>query len=109
MGGSGAHHLVLSIFHGPFTTSDLWIVIGFLGQTLFFMRFLIQWIASEKQGRSVMPDVFWHFSLAGGLVLLAYAVYRQDPVFIMGQGIGLFVYMRNLMLVRRTRALEKGV
>lgn len=78
-----------------------WLVLGFLGQALFSMRFLIQWIYSEKHKKSVIPTAFWYFSLAGGLTLLSYAILRQDPVFIMGQGMGLFVYIRNLMFIRK--------
>lgn len=79
----------------------LWIGIGFLGQAMFSGRFLVQWLASERAKRSVVPLAFWFFSLAGGVTLLAYAIYRQDPVFIAGQGAGLFIYTRNLMLIRR--------
>lgn len=77
----------------------LWLSIGFLGQGLFFMRFFVQWIASEKKGQSVIPNAFWYFSLGGGLVLLAYAIYRQDPVFMMGQSTGLLIYSRNLFFI----------
>lgn len=80
----------------------LWLGIGMLGQVLFFMRFLVQWIVSEKAGRSIVPDVFWYFSIGGGVILLAYAVYRMDPVFILGQATGLLVYVRNIVLLRRT-------
>ena len=83
-----------------------WLVLGFMGQALFSMRFLIQWIYSEKHKRSIIPTAFWYFSLGGGLTLLSYAILRQDPVFILGQGMGLFVYVRNLMLIRK-EALEK--
>ena len=76
-----------------------WIMVGFLGQALFSMRFLIQWIMSERARRSVMPIAFWYFSLAGGVVLLTYAIYRRDPVFMLGQGMGLVVYARNLWLI----------
>jgi lipid-A-disaccharide synthase-like uncharacterized protein len=99
----GAHHAVLALFQGPITLDDLWIMIGLIGQTLFFMRFVIQWIVSEKTGKSVVPEVFWYFSLGGGFVLFAYAFYRQDPVFMLGQGVGLFVYVRNIMLVHRAK------
>ncbi len=78
-----------------------WLILGFLGQALFSMRFLIQWIYSEKNKRSMIPTAFWYFSLAGGLTLLSYAILREDPVFIVGQGAGLFIYMRNLMLIRK--------
>jgi lipid-A-disaccharide synthase-like uncharacterized protein len=80
-----------------------WIGVGFLGQALFSMRFLVQWWASERQKRSVVPVAFWYFSLAGGATLLGYAIYRQDPVFIIGQMGGLFVYLRNLLLIARER------
>ncbi|MCO5073576.1 MAG: lipid-A-disaccharide synthase N-terminal domain-containing protein [Rhizobiaceae bacterium] len=82
------------------TMATIWLGIGFLGQALFFMRFFVQWIASEKSKRSVIPNAFWYFSLAGGLVLLSYAIYRRDPVFMLGQFTGLFIYIRNLMLLR---------
>jgi lipid-A-disaccharide synthase-like uncharacterized protein len=74
----------------------VWISIGVLGQTLFFMRFFVQWLATEKAGRSVVPKSFWFFSLLGGLTLFSYAVWRQDPVFMIGQGAGLFIYLRNI-------------
>jgi len=80
-----------------------WLVLGFLGQALFSMRFLIQWVYSEKQKRSIIPTAFWYFSLAGGLTLFSYALLRQDPVFILGQGLGLFIYIRNLMLIRKEK------
>jgi lipid-A-disaccharide synthase-like uncharacterized protein len=98
-----AHHAVVSLFSGDFTGNDLWLIIGFGGQILFFMRFLIQWIVSEKNKKSTIPDVFWYFSLGGGLILLTYAIHRQDPVFIMGQSVGLLVYIRNIMLVWQER------
>lgn len=84
-----------------FSNESLWIITGFIGQSLFFMRFFIQWLASEKAGRSVVPNAFWYFSLSGGLTLFAYALWRQDPVFIIGQGTGLFIYARNLHFIRR--------
>ena len=83
------------------TTEQFWLSIGFLGQAFFFSRFLVQWIASERRKESVVPVSFWFFSIGGGLTLLTYAVYRLDPVFILGQGAGLFVYCRNLYLIRR--------
>lgn len=85
------------------TDPVFWLATGFLGQLLFTSRFLVQWIASERSGRSVIPDAFWWLSLAGGGTLLAYAVWRGDPVFILGQGGGLIVYLRNLALIRRAR------
>lgn len=78
-----------------------WVAIGFLGQAFFSARFLVQWLASERVQRSVVPLAFWFLSLGGGATLLAYAIYRRDPVFIVGQGSGLFIYFRNLILIRR--------
>ena len=82
-----------------------WLVLafGFGGQALFSARFLVQWIASERAGRSVVPVLFWYLSLAGGITLLAYALYRGDPVFILGQMFGMVVYVRNLWLIRKER------
>ena len=81
----------------------IWLGIGFAGQSLFFSRWIIQWIASERKAESQMPIAFWYMSLLGGLIVLAYAIHRRDPVFIAGQGIGVFVYLRNLMLIYKTR------
>ena len=83
------------------TAEHFWLTIGLLGQAFFSMRFLVQWIASERKGESIVPLSFWFFSLGGGLTLLVYAIYRRDPVFIIGQGAGLFVYSRNLYLIQR--------
>jgi lipid-A-disaccharide synthase-like uncharacterized protein len=85
---------------------SFWLVIGFAGQILFFGRFLVQWLHSERRGRSVIPVSFWYMSLGGGLLLLAYSIYRRDPVFIAGQTVGGFVYVRNLVLIRRHRAAQ---
>jgi lipid-A-disaccharide synthase-like uncharacterized protein len=79
----------------------LWLVVGFAGQLLFTARFLVQWISSERQKRSVIPVGFWYLSVAGGVTLLAYAIYRLDPVFIAGQATGVFIYARNLYFIRR--------
>jgi lipid-A-disaccharide synthase-like uncharacterized protein len=78
-----------------------WYVAGFLGQLLFGSRFLVQWLASERQGRVVVPGAFWYLSLAGGVALLIYAIHRRDPVFAIGQAGGLLIYARNLALMRR--------
>ena len=80
---------------------QIMIVVGFAGQGLFAMRFIIQWLSSEKQAKSVIPVAFWYFSIGGGTVLLLYAIWRQDPVIICGQGLGLFIYLRNLYFIRR--------
>lgn len=84
-------------------TENIWLIIGFAGQALFTMRFLVQWLYSEKKGRSLIPTAFWYFSLGGGLTLLSYAIYRLDPVFIVGQSTGVFIYARNLHLIMRER------
>lgn len=82
------------------TVMSLWLGIGFLGQSLFFMRFFVQWIVSERSRKSVVPKAFWYFSLLGGMTLLAYAIHQRDVVFMVGQASGLLIYARNLMLVR---------
>ncbi len=82
---------------------QLMIIVGFAGQGLFAMRFLLQWLTSEGEGRSVIPIGFWYFSIGGGTVLLLYAIWRKDPVIICGQGLGLFIYLRNLYLIYRPR------
>ncbi len=82
---------------------QLMLIIGFAGQGLFAMRFIIQWLKSEGEGRSVIPLAFWYFSIGGGLVLFLYALWRQDPVIICGQGLGLFIYLRNLFLIFKER------
>jgi lipid-A-disaccharide synthase-like uncharacterized protein len=89
--------------HLSIERETLWLIIGLLGQGLFFMRFFVQWIASERQKKSVVPDLFWYFSLAGGTVLLTYALYKQDPVFILGQGLGLLIYLRNIHFVKKAK------
>lgn len=82
---------------------SFWIALGFLAQAMFMMRFVVQWLASERAGRSVIPIAFWFFSVSGGSLLLIYAIKRQDPVFIAGQGLGLVIYFRNLWLIFRER------
>jgi len=81
----------------------LWTIIGFLGQAFFSMRFLLQWIFTEKARKSVIPEMFWYFSMLGGVTLFAYALHRQDPVFIVGQGAGLLIYSRNIYFVWREK------
>ena len=80
---------------------EAWLALGFLGQACFASRFLVQWLVSERAGRSVVPRAFWYLSIAGGSIVLCYAIWRRDPVFIVGQSAGLFVYLRNLILLRR--------
>ena len=84
----------------------VWLAVGLAGQVVFSLRFLVQWIQSEKRRRSVIPVVFWYLSLAGGLTLLSYAIHQKDPVFIMGQAAGVFIYTRNLQLIGRERRLS---
>ncbi len=78
-----------------------WVALGLAGQLMFSMRFIVQWIASEREGRSTFPIAFWYLSIAAGLILFVYALYRRDPVFILGQGVGIFIYSRNLWLIHR--------
>ena len=81
-------------------TSQFWLVVGFIGQALFSARFVIQWLATEKNRKSVVPLAFWYFSIAGSLTLLAYALFRKDPVFVLGQMFGVFIYLRNLYFIK---------
>lgn len=85
------------------TPETFWIGLGFLAQAMFSARFMVQWYASERAGRSIIPVSFWYLSLAGGILLLSYAIWRKDPVFILGQSTGSLVYFRNLYLIRKTR------
>jgi lipid-A-disaccharide synthase-like uncharacterized protein len=87
-----------------FSSEHFWLAVGFLGQILFGMRFIVQWIVSEKRRESVIPIAFWYFSIGGGLLLFAYSIWRLDPVFIMGQSLGVFIYARNLYLIHRQPA-----
>ena len=80
---------------------NFWIILGLFAQLLFFMRFLVQWIVSEKKKQSTIPVSFWYFSIAGSVLLLIYSIYRKDIVFILGQSVGSFIYMRNLILIYR--------
>jgi lipid-A-disaccharide synthase-like uncharacterized protein len=85
--------------------SQYWLyALGFAGQSLFALRFIVQWVASERKGESIIPIYFWYLSLIGSMILLVYAIFRHDPVFILGQSTGFIVYMRNLMLIYRKRA-----
>ncbi len=86
----------------------IWAIIGFSGQALFASRFIVQWIHSERVGRSEIPFVFWLFSLGGGAILLIYAIHIANPVFIVGQGAGLFVYLRNVQMLLRERRRTAG-
>ena len=83
-----------------------WVLLGYVAQIMFTMRFVVQWIATERARKSVIPVAFWFFSIGGGLLLFGYALYIRDPVFILGQGLGLFVYLRNLYFVYRERGAK---
>jgi lipid-A-disaccharide synthase-like uncharacterized protein len=91
------------------SVEQIWTGVGFLGQALFTGRFVIQWLASERARKSVIPLLFWYFSIGGGATLFAYAIYREDPVFIVGQGAGLAIYLRNLWLTRREKRASLDV
>ena len=82
---------------------DVWVIIGLVAQAMFMMRFVVQWIASERVGRSIVPVAFWFFSIAGGTMLLVYSIVREDPVFIAGQSLGLLIYFRNIFLIFREK------
>ena len=97
-------NMVGSYLHDVFVTRlDWWVLLGFVAQAFFTARFAVQWLASERAGKSVIPLAFWWCSIGGGLLLFVYALYRRDPVFILGQGFGVFVYLRNLQFVLRER------
>jgi lipid-A-disaccharide synthase-like uncharacterized protein len=84
----------------------VWLIIGFLGQIMFFMRFLIQWFVSEKKRKSVIPISFWYFSIIGGVLLLGYSIFRRDPVFMLGQSMGVVIYSRNLYLIHKKHQVD---
>jgi lipid-A-disaccharide synthase-like uncharacterized protein len=101
-------HTLLDWFDVDGLSEFIWVMIGLCGQLLFTARFLVQWIASERVRRSVVPVMFWYFSISGGLVLLIYAIYRRDPVFMLGQGMGIVIYARNLWLIHAERKRNAG-
>ena len=90
-------------YNGLSTKELIWIIVGFVAQFMFMMRFIMQWIYSERARRSIVPEVFWYFSLLGGALLLAYAIHRTDPVFIAGQSLGLLIYSRNISFIWREK------
>lgn len=101
---------LLDWFHSVFVMQfDFWIILGFFAQAMFMMRFVIQWIASERVGRSIVPVAFWFFSIGGGVLLLIYAIQRKDPVFIAGQGLGLIIYFRNLWLIFKEKRRDPAI
>ena len=100
--------MISSLFTNLTNLELIFMIIGFLGQGLFASRFIIQWIYSEKKGKSVIPIQFWYLSIFGGLGLLVYAISRQDPVIIIGQVFGIFIYTRNLYLIYNKKSHEKN-
>ena len=88
--------------------NTFWLVLGFLAQGMFSARFLVQWLASERAKKSIVPLPFWYLSIAGSVLLLAYALYRKDPVFVVGQSAGIFIYGRNLFLIYRERKMSQA-
>lgn len=86
---------------------DAWVALGLCAQAIFFLRFLVQWVASERARQSVVPEAFWYLSLFGGLLLLVYSIHRRDPVFILGQSTGSAIYIRNLILIRRSKGARR--
>ena len=88
------------------TSEHIWLMVGFGAQAMFSLRFLIQWVATERAKKSVVPMAFWYFSFLGGSLLLSYAIYREDPVFIIGQAAGLLVYSRNIYIIKAEKAKQ---
>ncbi len=86
-------------------SENFWIGLGLFAQVMFSARFFVQWMASEKEKKSVVPVAFWYLSIVGAALLLTYAIYRRDPVFILGQSAGFLIYSRNLMLIKREKRL----
>jgi lipid-A-disaccharide synthase-like uncharacterized protein len=95
---------IMAKLYGP---DAIWHAAGFLGQIVFTMRFVVQWIASEKQGKSIIPIHFWFFSIAGSLVLLVYSFWLRNPVFVVAQSFGCFVYVRNLTLLAKEKKVTQ--
>ena len=98
--------MLMNMLHVDSVAELWWVVFGLAAQLMFTARFLLQWIASERAKDSVMPVAFWYFSLIGGVMLLIYALYRADPVFILGQALGVFIYARNLWLICAKRRAQ---
>ena len=94
---------MITYFNSLSNIELFFLCIGFIGQGLFASRFIVQWIYSEKKGESTIPIIFWYLSIIGGVGLLAYAIFRQDPVIIVGQLFGIFIYLRNLILIYKNK------
>ncbi len=100
---------ISSVFYDAFVAKfDFWLVFGVMAQLLFAARFLVQWISSERAGKSVMPFAFWIFSMGGGLMTLVYGVVKREPVIILGQGLAIIIYVRNIMLIVKDRKPPSG-
>lgn len=95
--------MLVEFWRSHSTAELIWIAVGLIAQGMFSARFLVQWVASERVRRSIVPEAFWYFSFFGGALLLAYAIHRRDPVFILGQAFGLIVYTRNIWFLHRAR------
>ena len=87
---------------------DFWLILGFLGQFIYFLRFAVQWWYSEKAGQSVIPVYFWYLSIAGALIIFAYAIVRKDPVFFLGQALAILIYVRNLYFIKQNKQNSHG-
>lgn len=95
---------ISAVFYDAFVAKfDFWLVFGIIAQLLFAGRFIVQWVASERQGRSVIPFAFWFFSMGGGLMTLVYGIVKREPVIILGQGLATIIYVRNIMLILKER------
>jgi lipid-A-disaccharide synthase-like uncharacterized protein len=90
------------------TQLNFWVALGLFGQSLFMMRFVFQWIHSERARRSVMPEIFWYFSLGGAVIVLIYALHKKDLVFILSQAFGSIVYIRNIQLIWRHKRAQRA-
>ena len=94
-------HSIMSLLHADTPVDALWLTVGLVGQLMFTGRFIVQWIASERVGRSVVPLAFWYFSIVGGAIVLAYGLHKLDSVIILGQLPGVVIYSRNIWLIHR--------
>jgi lipid-A-disaccharide synthase-like uncharacterized protein len=99
---------IFCIIFTSLSVEKIWLGFGFLAQGIFFCRFFLQWIISERRGRSIVPVGFWWLSLVGGIMLFGYAIHRRDPVFVVGQGMGVFIYLRNLHFIYGKREIQQS-
>jgi lipid-A-disaccharide synthase-like uncharacterized protein len=101
-------NMIHSLWSWLQTQLNFWVALGLFGQSLFMMRFVFQWIHSERAKRSVMPEIFWYLSLGGGIIVLVYAVHKQDLVFILSQAFGSIIYIRNIQLIWRHKLKQRA-